>query len=453
MSISFSMQRGGRRIGVSLSQASIFPTSKFPGLFVLFAGITVLSLVVSSGCAVRHPSPDIDQGSEADPASSHESEQENESVDPADESESNVDSSSSGEADESESSDDVSHELEADESTWILEDSGNPEDSDEGSLGVGGSNEEPDVPVDGTREFEEGPEGDDGSVSVDSHSTEFSGDADTEESQAVRSEDESSTEGPPVSKVTTNPGDDELWPELADSDAVDATSESDEPAAVESIVDETGDAVESSDSSDGEISEAPPIDESPSIDESDIVDEHSAIEPDSEASRPESLDESFDRVEIRTPHGPIVFRLHREAAPRHVESFIRFVESGDWMSWVFYRVLSGEIVEFGVADGTSGVIDAGLSSEIVLPHRRGALGAVREPLLTNPGRRTTAQRFYVCLDAKPELDGEFTVFGTVESGWTVLEKLRAGPARLNGEVLPVDSADRPVAARRLPKRN
>ncbi len=174
-----------------------------------------------------------------------------------------------------------------------------------------------------------------------------------------------------------------------------------------------------------------------------VVHDTSVVESHRIASR---AADSEPRVELRTKEGTILLRLHPEAAPKHVERFVRLVQDGHWKSWRFYRVLKGNLAEFGDVGTVSADVES-VDAEVALPNRRGALGAVRAPLFGNPTKSSAANRFYICLDSKPQLDAGFTVFGSVESGWETIEKLRTGPDHLNGQILPFESSDGLVEVR------
>lgn len=150
-------------------------------------------------------------------------------------------------------------------------------------------------------------------------------------------------------------------------------------------------------------------------------------------------------VTLETREGTVKLRLAPEQAPRHVAEFLRLNTGERWKQWRFHHVLPGRRVELGSTSGptaTPGAAPRGLPFEGGLRCERGALGAQRSPRLTNSLRESEPEQFFILLRASPELEGEFTVFGIVEEGLDVLERLAAGPEHLNGAVVPADRADK-----------
>ena len=171
--------------------------------------------------------------------------------------------------------------------------------------------------------------------------------------------------------------------------------------------------------------------------------EAAASSDDSASASPTGRPPQF--VEVVTEHGSFRLRLRREWAPRHVEWFLQLLEGEAWRTWRFHRVRPGHSVFLGAHPKASSSPGSERSDRIVAEtigrNRSWAFGAVRAPRLSNPERATVLQQFYVCLTDRPELDGEFSVFGTVDAGFEVFEKLTAGSPHLNGAVLPFEAAD------------
>ena len=55
----------------------------------------------------------------------------------------------------------------------------------------------------------------------------------------------------------------------------------------------------------------------------------------------------FPKVRIKTSQGDIVIKLHAEKAPRTVENFLAYVDSGHYNGTIFHHVRSGDIVMGG----------------------------------------------------------------------------------------------------------
>lgn len=174
---------------------------------------------------------------------------------------------------------------------------------------------------------------------------------------------------------------------------------------------------------------------------------------------------------ISTEYGDIKIVLYNNT-PLHRDNFIKLVKSGFYDSLLFHRVISQFMIQGG--DPTSKNSPAGeplgsggpgyqIPAEIGAPHLRGALAAARLP---SAEKQSSGSQFYIVTGVKqneselkyyeevkkikyndvqrqnyidlggyPGLDMEYTVFGEVESGMDVVEKI---------SVEPKDAHDRPI---------
>jgi peptidyl-prolyl cis-trans isomerase B (cyclophilin B) len=137
---------------------------------------------------------------------------------------------------------------------------------------------------------------------------------------------------------------------------------------------------------------------------------------------------------FRTALGDFAARLLADVAPRHVTHFAALCERGVYDGTLFHRVIPGFVLQGGdplTADpareslwGTGGYTDPGSGPVTVpaefseLPHRRGTLSMARD---TDPD--SASSQFFVVLEDYPSLDGRYTVFGQVDSGMDVVDRL------------------------------
>ena len=141
---------------------------------------------------------------------------------------------------------------------------------------------------------------------------------------------------------------------------------------------------------------------------------------------------SFNRdekylVSIHTKKGKVLVELYPEKAPISVTNFIQLVKSGFYNNLTFHRVVPNFVVQGGDPKGNgTGGPGFTIPAEIGLPHLQGALAWARLSDDVNPQRRSSGSQFYIALKKLPELDNQYTVFGQVVDGMSVVEAIRIG---------------------------
>lgn len=169
-------------------------------------------------------------------------------------------------------------------------------------------------------------------------------------------------------------------------------------------------------------------------------------------------------VSLQTSRGEVQISLDGEAAPLTAGNFVDLVQRGAYNGTVFHRVVK-EPVRFVVqggdpqsADpkvpatqyGTGSFIDpqsgaarliplelkfggesaprygqvissSSETSKLALPHQRGSLAMAR-----SEDPNSASSQFYVALEALPELDGRYAVFGRVTKGMEVVDRIEQG---------------------------
>jgi cyclophilin family peptidyl-prolyl cis-trans isomerase len=137
------------------------------------------------------------------------------------------------------------------------------------------------------------------------------------------------------------------------------------------------------------------------------------------------------QMTMTTNHGPIVFEMFEEDAPKTVENFRKLADDGFYDGLSFHRVISDFMIQGGCPEGT-GTGGPGYTFEDEFNDHKVTRGALA---MANAGPNTNGSQFFiVTVAAAPWLDGKHTVFGKVTSGMEVVDKL---------EGLPTDANDRP----------
>ncbi len=180
-----------------------------------------------------------------------------------------------------------------------------------------------------------------------------------------------------------------------------------------------------------------------------------------------------EKVVIETEYGKIVMALYKNT-PKHGDNMIKLAKQKFFDSTLFHRVIPNFVIQGGDPDSKKaeagkplgeGEVGYRVPAEINMPdyHQRGAVGMARD---NNPEKASSGCQFYIVVGRKytdaeldniskstgrkftpvqrntyktkggtPHLDGNYTVFGIVEEGMEVVDRI-ASEAR--------DERDRPL---------
>jgi cyclophilin family peptidyl-prolyl cis-trans isomerase len=123
-----------------------------------------------------------------------------------------------------------------------------------------------------------------------------------------------------------------------------------------------------------------------------------------------------ETASIETSHGLMTLKFFPEQAPNTVANFKRLAKSGWYEGKTFYRIVKGHVIQAGSADDNDQpLVKAEFNSR---PHIKGAVGLARSE---DPDSGST--EIYICHEARPHLDGKYTVFGQLTEGIDVLDKI------------------------------
>jgi len=133
---------------------------------------------------------------------------------------------------------------------------------------------------------------------------------------------------------------------------------------------------------------------------------------------------------LETNMGTMVFEFFEADAPKTVGQFKDLVRKGFYDGKDFYRVVRGHVIQTGGGSAPK------LPSEFnARPHVFGTLGLGR-----TGDENSGDSEIYVCIAARPYLDGRYTVFGRLIEGFDVLERIAVVPVEEKWE-----GADRRMA--------
>lgn len=187
---------------------------------------------------------------------------------------------------------------------------------------------------------------------------------------------------------------------------------------------------------------------------------------------------SRERIQLSTDSGDIILRLYNKT-PLHRDNFIKLVKQRYFDNLLFHRVIKNFMIQGGdpesknakpaiqLGNGGPGyTIPAEFDTSLF--HKKGVLAAAREGDSLNPKKASSGSQFYIVQGKKftdtgldsvekfrlkgrklpiahravyktiggtPHLDMNYTIFGEVESGLEVVDKIAAAVRDTNNRPL------------------
>jgi cyclophilin family peptidyl-prolyl cis-trans isomerase len=127
---------------------------------------------------------------------------------------------------------------------------------------------------------------------------------------------------------------------------------------------------------------------------------------------------------MTTNHGPIVFEMFDDDAPKTVENFRTLSGKGFYDGLTFHRIIKDFMIQGGCPEGT-GTGGPGYEFEDEFNQHKVIRGALA---MANAGPNTNGSQFFiVTTEAAPWLDGKHTVFGRVTDGMEAVDKIESAP--------------------------
>jgi peptidyl-prolyl cis-trans isomerase B (cyclophilin B) len=183
-------------------------------------------------------------------------------------------------------------------------------------------------------------------------------------------------------------------------------------------------------------------------------------------------DNSNAQVKITTKFGEMIVQLYDET-PQHRDNFLKLVDEGYYNDLIFHRVIKNFMIQGGDPDSRGAAPNARLGAggpgytvpaefNNAFTHKKGVLSAARQGDQVNPKRASSGSQFYIVQGAPvqeamllnlemrrnagkdstnqfhytpedieyfktiggtPHLDGEYTVFGEVIEGLSIVDSI------------------------------
>ena len=140
-------------------------------------------------------------------------------------------------------------------------------------------------------------------------------------------------------------------------------------------------------------------------------------------------------LKIKTTDGTMTVKLYSDT-PLHRDNFVKLAQSGFYDGLLFHRIIRGFMIQGGdpftrdsskIAQFGTGGPGYTIPAEIVAgkTHKKGALAAARRGDQVNPAKESSGSQFYIVQDEEgcKHLDGEYTIFGEVVDGLSVIDKI------------------------------
>jgi peptidylprolyl isomerase len=145
---------------------------------------------------------------------------------------------------------------------------------------------------------------------------------------------------------------------------------------------------------------------------------------------------------LTLPAGTVDIELLPDIAPGHVKRIVDLTNEGFYDGLVFHRVIPGFMAQGGDPTGTgaggSNLPDLKAEFTDTLHFERGTVAAART---SDPDSANS--QFFICFDAAPWLDGQYTIFGKVVSGMEAVDALKKGDPQSGA----VDNPDKIISAK------
>jgi peptidyl-prolyl cis-trans isomerase B (cyclophilin B) len=143
---------------------------------------------------------------------------------------------------------------------------------------------------------------------------------------------------------------------------------------------------------------------------------------------------------IKTSEGTMIVEFYPDVAPNHVANFKKLARSGFYDGTCFHRVIPGFMIQGGDPNtkddskkDTWGMGGPGYTVKAEFNSKHHARGILSMARTSDPD--SAGSQFFICQADCGQLDGQYTVFGSLIKGFDVLDKIANTPT---------EAPDRPI---------
>jgi peptidyl-prolyl cis-trans isomerase B (cyclophilin B) len=139
---------------------------------------------------------------------------------------------------------------------------------------------------------------------------------------------------------------------------------------------------------------------------------------------------------ISTSHGDMTISFWPEVAPKTVENFKKLAKKGFYDGTAFHRILKGFMIQGGCpntkagASGVPGTGDPGYKVPAEFNDKHHARGVISMARAAHPD--SAGCQFFICHGEAGFLDKQYTAFGELTAGDSVLEQIATVPTKSGG---------------------
>ncbi|CAD7946867.1 unnamed protein product [Amoebophrya sp. A120] len=141
-------------------------------------------------------------------------------------------------------------------------------------------------------------------------------------------------------------------------------------------------------------------------------------------------------VTLYTSMGEISIELYWDHAPKTCRNFYELAKKGYYSGTVFHRIIRDFMVQGGDPTGTGrggeSIYGGKFADEINQQLKHTGAGILS---MANAGPDTNGSQFFITLAPTQHLDGKHAIFGRIEKGMKVVQRMG---------MVPTDGRDRPI---------
>jgi peptidyl-prolyl cis-trans isomerase B (cyclophilin B) len=140
---------------------------------------------------------------------------------------------------------------------------------------------------------------------------------------------------------------------------------------------------------------------------------------------------------MKTSKGEMTIEFWEDVAPKTVANFKELAKKGFYNGTAFHRIIKGFMIQGGdphtkdpSKDGVYGTGDPGYKIKAEFNEKKHERGVISMARASDPD--SAGSQFFICLDAAPNLDRQYTGFGRLVKGEEVLLAIGETPVVSNG---------------------